>query len=104
MGQSVQISAIPVKNATGQHAMASHSNYHPTGAELYFWEIGHLQRGTTSKQHQSAAPNSSAHTLLNTAVLPLSLSEIKFIWQSFAKCYQGELTRVVEMKKVYLEL
>lgn len=87
LSQSVKISTTPVMNATGEHPSASYcdsSNYRSTGAELYFWEIGHLHRGTTSKQHYSMAPNSPAnspaHTLLNTTVLHLPLSQIKFIF------------------------
>lgn len=53
LSQSVKISTVPVMNATGEHPSAPHcdsSSYHSTGAELYFWEIGHLHRGTTSKR------------------------------------------------------
>lgn len=42
LGQSVEIIAIPVMNATHKHTIAFHCDspsYHSTKAELYFQEI-----------------------------------------------------------------
>lgn len=75
LSQSVKISAIPIMSATSEHPPASpcdSSYYRSAGAELYFWEIGHLRRGTTSKQHWSTAQKTAPYIFFRVPLFCIS--------------------------------
>lgn len=74
---SIKTFAIPATDATSGHPSASRcdsSNYHSNRTELYFWEIGHLLRASTSKAAVKHGSKQPPHPLF----LHLLWSQIKF--------------------------